>query len=143
MSLFLDLEAEPGRFGCEYDQGRTTVKGRKCVLLYVVLFLPVVLLLNCAKPVAPLVPGLKSPVNGGTLSSLTPILTWTSGSTDAQYRIQVANDSQFQNLVIDESNLAGLSYSIPSGKLAEEHVYYWKVMAVRDGLASDWTPYWS
>ncbi|MBA7710686.1 hypothetical protein ES703_119631 [subsurface metagenome] len=55
----------------------------------------------------------------------------------------MASDGNFQNLIIDEANLSGISYGIPSGKLSEGQTYYWKVRASRGGQTSDWSPYWS
>jgi hypothetical protein len=86
---------------------------------------------------------LDSPGNGGSVSSLTPILAWTCTETNALYRLQVATDSNFQNLLIDESNLTGPSYAIPSGKLSDKQSYYWRVSASKDNQASGWTSYWS
>lgn len=86
---------------------------------------------------------LESPTNGSTVTSLTPILAWTSNVADASYRLQVATDSNFQNLIIDEANLTVPSYSLPSGKLADGKTYYWKVNASADGQTSDWSLVWS
>ena len=109
------------------------------------LLVGMVSLLGCAQPFTPsaLTVTLETPANGSTVSSLTPILTWTSGTGDASYRVQVASDGNFQNLIIDEANLGGVSYGIPSGKLSEGQTYYWKVRASRGGQTSDWSPYWS
>ncbi len=102
-------------------------------------------LLGCITPAAPAVPAvtLGSPANGSTVSSLSPILTWTASTSGASYRVQVANDNNFQNLVIDAANLAGVSYNIPSGKLSKTQTYYWKVSASKDNQTSVWSPYWS
>ena len=108
----------------------------------VFLLVGMVILLGCAQPSAPAVT-LETPANGSSVSSLTPILTWTSGTSDATYRLRVASDNSFQNLIIDEVNLTGISYGIPPGKLTEGQTYYWKVNASRGGQTSDWSPYWS
>ena len=109
------------------------------------LLVGMVALLGCTTPAAPAVPAvtLQSPANGSTVSSLSPILTWTASTSGASYRVQVANDNNFQNLVIDAANLAGVSYSIPSDKLSELQTYYWKVRASKDNQTSVWSPYWS
>jgi len=64
------------------------------------LLVGMVSLLGCAQPFVPsaLTVTLETPANGSTVSSLTPILTWTSGTGDASYRVQVASDGNFQNL---------------------------------------------
>ena len=111
----------------------------------ILILVALVSLLGCAQPLAPSAPSvtLETPANGSTVSSLMPILTWTSGTGDASYRIQVASDSSFQNLIIDEANLGGISYGIPSDRLSEAQTYYWKMRASRGGQTSDWSPYWS
>jgi len=100
---------------------------------------------TCGEPAAPSVaaPTLQAPANGSVVSSLTPILTWAAGTSGASYRLQVASDNSFSNLVVDAANLAGLSYSIPSGKLSQEQTYFWKVKASKDNQESAWSPYWS
>ena len=108
-------------------------------LLLVVL---VTLLISCA-PQPALAVALESPANGSSASSLTPILAWTCSETGASYRVQVASDSNFQSLVIDEANLSGPSYAVPSGKLTTGQSYYWKVSASKGSQTSVWSNYWS
>ena len=103
-------------------------------------------LLGCAgdQPPAPIpAPTLQAPSNGSTVTSLTPILTWSPSVSGASYRLQVANDNNFSNLVVDAANLGGLSYSIPSDKLSQGQTYYWKVRAYKGDQDSSWSPYWS
>ncbi len=99
-------------------------------------------LFGCAELSAPSVT-LEAPANGSEVSSLPPVLTWTSGTSGVTYRVQVASDNNFQNLIIDEANLSGISYGIPSGKLTGGQTYYWKVNVSKGGRISDWSPYWS
>ena len=100
---------------------------------------------TCGQPAAPSVaaPTLEAPANGSTVTSLTPILTWSASTSGASYRLQVANDANFSNLVVDTANLAGLSYTVPAGKLSEGQSYYWKVIASKDNQDSAWSTYWS
>jgi uncharacterized protein (DUF2141 family) len=100
---------------------------------------------TCGEPAAPSVPAptLQAPSNGSVVSSLTPILAWSASTSGASYRLQVASDNNFSNLVVDAANLAGLSYSIPAGKLSQEQTYFWKVRASKDNQESAWSPYWS
>ena len=108
----------------------------------IVLVVALVALLGCF-PVPTLTVTLESPANGSTVDSLTPILAWTCSESGASYRIQVASDGNFQNLVIDVSNLGAPSYSVPSGKLTNDQSYYWRVNATKGGQTSDWSTYWS
>jgi hypothetical protein len=112
---------------------------KKYAMLLVVVL---VALLGCVPPAA-LVVTLDSPGNGSTVQSLTPILAWTCSETGATYRIQVASDGNFQNLIIDASDLSGPSYAVPSGKLNSDQAYYWRVNASKAGRTSDWSTYWS
>jgi len=86
---------------------------------------------------------LQSPGNGSSVSSLQPILAWGCNEPDARYRLQVASDSGFQNLIIDASDLSSPSYTIPSGKLTDSQTYYWRVSASKAGHTSDWSTLWS
>ena len=111
---------------------------------YVVLVLvTLVALLGCGAPQPALTVTLESPANGGSVSSLTPILAWTCSETNAAYRVQVASDSNFQNLIIDAANLSGPSYAVPAGKLTDGQAYYWKVSASKGSQTSGWSNYWS
>ncbi|MDD5590884.1 MAG: hypothetical protein PHY18_03035, partial [Dehalococcoidales bacterium] len=69
---------------------------------------------GCGEGVA-LTVNLETPTNGSTVSSLTPILAWNCNYSDATYRLQVSQHGNFQDLIIDESNLAGPSYTVASG----------------------------
>jgi len=110
---------------------------------YAALLLVVLIaLVGCAPPAA-LVVTLDSPGNGSTVESLTPILAWTCSETGATFRVQVASDGNFQNLIIDESGLGAPSYTLPSGRLNSDQAYYWRVNASKAGRTSDWATYWS
>jgi len=109
------------------------------ILLLVVL----VALLGCAPQPSVLVVTLESPANGSTVNSLTPILAWGCSEAGASYRIQVATNSNFQNLIIDASALSAPSYAVPSGKLSNGQAYYWRVNASKGSKTSDWSTCWS
>ena len=109
----------------------------------VFLLVGVVIMLGCAGPIGAPTVTLQSPQNGSTVSSLTPILAWTSNYADASFRLQVSSDSNFQDLITDESGLSSPSYSIPEGKLSEGQTYYWKVNASKGGQVSNWSAIWA
>ena len=108
----------------------------------ILLLLALVALSGCA-PAPPLAVTLESPANGSSVSSLTPILAWNCSETGASFRLQLASDGNFQNLIIDEANLGSPSYAVPSGKLTKDETYYWKVTASKAGKTSGWSVYWS
>lgn len=108
----------------------------------VILLVFLVSILGCAQPSVSVVT-LESPANGGSVSSLTPILAWNSIGGNALYRLQVATDGNLQNLIIDVANLQNPSYSVPSGKLANGKTYYWRVNASEGEQVSPWSTCWA
>jgi hypothetical protein len=113
---------------------------RKYAIVAIFLVVALVGLFGCAPALAVT---LQSPANGSTVASLSPILAWTCSQSGASFRIQVASDGNFQNLVVDLSNLGAPSYTVPAGKLSEGQAYYWRVSATKGGQTSDWSTYWS
>jgi len=112
--------------------------------LAALLLVVVMVMAGCAPGPSP-VPqvALQAPANGSSVSSLTPALSWGSSGADVVYRVQLASDSGFQSVLFDESNLGGLSYGVPSGKLSAGNTYYWRVSASRNSQTSGWSDYWS
>lgn len=90
-----------------------------------------------------LVVTLETPADGSAVPSLTPILAWSCTGVPTAYRLQVAADSDFQNLIIDITDLEDASYDVPPGKLAYGQTYYWRVNASAYGQTSGWSTYWS
>lgn len=112
----------------------------RCALT--LLFIIVLLLAGCT-PSPQLTVKLASPLNGSEVISLSPMLLWGGGGNGTTYRLLVAADLNFQNLVIDASNLGEPRYTIPSGKLISNKTYYWKIIAHKGTTTSDWSPQWS
>ncbi len=110
--------------------------------LVVPLLITLLILMGCA-PQTQLTVKLASPAHGSEVTSLAPMLIWGGGDTTATYRLLVAADSNFQNLVIDASNLGEPRYTIPSRKLLSDKTYYWKVIASKGNVTSDWSSSWS
>jgi hypothetical protein len=86
---------------------------------------------------------LPSPANGATNVSTTPTLSWNRVSCAINYRLQVANDSLFQSIVLDQNWITGTSYQVPSGLLSNSKTYYWRVNANSAGEISAWSLVWS
>ncbi|MDZ7755195.1 fibronectin type III domain-containing protein [Rhodohalobacter sp.] len=89
----------------------------------------------------PATPTLLSPSNGSSGVSTSPNLDWNSVSNVSSYRLQVAEDSGFSNIVKNDNGLTQSQQSV-SG-LDYETTYYWRVRAVNSDGASDWSPVWS
>ncbi|HMQ99702.1 MAG TPA: hypothetical protein PKE39_11825, partial [Ignavibacteria bacterium] len=77
----------------------------------------------------PAAPVLLSPANGATGISLTPLLDWNDVSGSVKYRIMLASDSGFTNILADDSTMSVSQYNVPAALLANSTVYYWKVAA--------------
>ena len=83
----------------------------------------------------PSVPVLLLPANGAITSDYTSTLNWSdstvpAGTTLDHYQLQVATDSAFTAIVIDE-NIPGLTQSTftPAADLNSNTRYYWRVRA--------------
>jgi len=72
-------------------------------------------------PPLPPKPALKSLAKEAVVGSLTPRLEWYASTGAQDYGLQVATDSGFTNLVVDESGIAELYYDVPDGLLNLEH----------------------
>jgi subtilisin family serine protease len=81
-------------------------------------------------PNPPSVPVLVSPINNGQVNSLQPMLTWLSsilpvGTIFKNYNIQIATDSQFNDIVYDQ--LSVNTFVQVSPDLNNSQKYYWRV----------------
>jgi len=81
----------------------------------------------------PTAPTLLSPPNNATGVSLTPAMDWTDVSGNITYRIQVATNNTFSNIVYDNSSIIMSQFNIPSGYLIGSTQYYWRVAAINSG----------
>jgi aqualysin 1 len=92
-------------------------------------------------PPPPAAPTLVSPANGATGVSTSPTLTWNASATATSYRVQVATDAGFTNVVSDQANLPGTSANVTG--LAGNTVHYWRVNASNAGGTGPWSTVWS
>jgi len=94
-------------------------------------------------PAAPAPPVLTTPTNGAINISLTPTLGWNASAGASSYRLQVSTDSNFASTTLDVPGLANPGYVIPSGLLANNTKYYWRVNATNPGGTSLWSTTWN
>lgn len=87
-------------------------------------------------------PNLINPVNGATNQSLTPFLDWSDVSSATSYRIQVSADSLFGSPVFDTSGVGVSQLYVPSGKLLDNTLYYWRVNAANSFGTGGWSTIW-
>ncbi|HNW61303.1 MAG TPA: T9SS type A sorting domain-containing protein, partial [bacterium] len=84
-------------------------------------------------------PVLNSPGNGVSGISISSTLSWNAAARATSYTLQVATNSSFSNLVINQSGISGTSYSV---SLSYSTTYYWRVNAANSAGVSMWsTPF--
>lgn len=76
----------------------------------------------------PVVPTLFSPSLEGSPYPLDLSFTWQSVEQAGSYHFQLARDSEFTNIIIDEPNLSTATYT-PTSALDSSTAYYWRVSA--------------
>ncbi|MEP7146961.1 MAG: hypothetical protein ABI792_08115, partial [bacterium] len=91
----------------------------------------------------PSAPQLVYPPNGSTNILLTPLLDWNNVSNADNYRVQLARDTGFASLLIDQSNLASSQYLVTASTLSYDSVYYWRANATNSNGTSIWSPVWN
>ncbi len=89
----------------------------------------------------PATPTLASPGNGATDVSTSPTLSWNGASGASSYQLQVATNTGFSALVLDQNGVTETSRGL-SG-LANSTTYYWRVRAVNDSGASAYSSVWN
>src|SRR5207245_3267807 len=82
-----------------------------------------------------------SPVSGSTNQPTTLTLSWNSSPTAASYRVQVATDSLFTALTLDDSTVTTTSRQVSS--LSNNTLYYWRVSAKNTGGSSGFSSAWN
>jgi hypothetical protein len=75
------------------------------------------------------------------IGSTTPMLTWNPQLAADSYILQVAKDSGFSTIVVNESGIINTSYvvSVPFDKYT---LYYWRVAGVNTEGVGSWSPAW-
>lgn len=81
-------------------------------------------------------PTLISPDNNSTVD-IPVTLQWTPVPTADSYRLQVAKSFDFQNIMLDISNLTSTSYTITH--LESDTKFYWRVLATKNNSTSPWS----
>jgi surface antigen len=88
----------------------------------------------------PAVPVLSSPRNLERDVSLTPTLSWNPAARATSYWVQVRQGS---TVVFENNNLTSTSVTVPSGRLARNTTYTWRVKAKNAVGESNWSAEWS
>ncbi|MCZ6776089.1 MAG: T9SS type A sorting domain-containing protein [Ignavibacteria bacterium] len=90
---------------------------------------------------APTPPVLVSPVNGLVGNEVSVPLLWYSSATAATYGVQVATDSAFTGIVLNDSSLTDTTRVVTN--LQPLTTYYWRVNATNVGGTSSYSTPWS
>lgn len=90
---------------------------------------------------APSAPILSLPANGTIDVAVNPTLRWNHSSGAVSYRLEVAMDSLFGSIVVNQSYVPDTSYAV-SG-LTTDTQYYWRVSATNGGGSSAFSVVWT
>ena len=85
----------------------------------------------------PSVPVLATPSNGATAVDLTPTLTWNAATGAERYRVQLATDSLFTSIVLNDSTITTTSRQVST--LEYQKLYYWRVAAINSTGSSTYS----
>ncbi len=87
-------------------------------------------------------PVLQQPANQSTVTTLTPLLQWSSSLTIAEFNFQLSTDSLFSS-ILHEVVTNNFSTQLPDGLLLEGQNYYWRVRSTVNGETGPWSEVWS
>ena len=92
--------------------------------------------------IPPEAPVLLSPADMSTGISTAPTLAWNASTGAVSYHVEVSTDSDFSNIVYNQSGIVTTSVQV-SG-LKKNAIHYWRVNATSGtGGISDWSSIWS
>ncbi len=115
----LTISAEAGSVPATYD---VTLQGTTASLQHTVPFK-----LSISN-VVPAIPTLLLPEQAGSPYPLNPSFTWQPVTQASGYHFQLALDSEFTKIIIDEPDLNAAAFT-PASPLDSATVYYWRVSA--------------
>lgn len=98
---------------------------------------------KCSSPgtvIFPFRPNLISPENNAANTPQAIIFTWQSLICAISYHIQVATDSLFNNIILEDSTLSVTSKDLCN--LGYANSYYWRVRGYCDNAWSRWSVVW-
>lgn len=70
-----------------------------------------------------------------------PMLSWSTIDGADSYEVHLATDVAFENLIFRQAGLTDTT--VDAGVIPYSSTYFWRVRAIRAGLASDWSALWS
>ncbi|MDZ7269889.1 MAG: SBBP repeat-containing protein [candidate division KSB1 bacterium] len=92
-------------------------------------------------PTAPAAPALLAPPNGAKDLTMPVTLSWEKVEGAATYHLQVATDSAFTTLAVEQEKFTATTVKLTT--LTAGTTYYWRVAASNAGGTSPWSASWS
>ena len=92
---------------------------------------------------SPNTPNLISPTNNSNILTLTPTLYWSDVTGATSYTVQVASDTSFLTLAVNQGGILISHYQIPTGALTGNTTYYWRVKAINETGSGPWSVRWT
>lgn len=90
----------------------------------------------------PSAPSLLFPANGSQGVSVTTTLDWTNVYNASTYGVQVSINPQFTSTVVNATGLAASEYTIPTGLLYGNTVYFWRANAANGMGSGPFSAFW-
>ncbi len=87
-------------------------------------------------------PVLVSPENNAIDIIINNNFTWEESLNVESYRIQIATDVEFTNIIFDDNKIDGTNWQ-NYHPLVPSTIYYWRVQSVATGKLSTWSDGWS
>lgn len=84
-------------------------------------------------------PTLISPADNANDILLTATLDWEDATNALYYELEVSTNSSFTYPIISVNDLTSSQYTIPSNRLDENTLYYWRVRIIKNRDISTWT----
>ncbi len=85
---------------------------------------------------------LVSPLDNTSNVAENPTLKWEAISEALFYKVQIATDSKFENIVFDKSDISTNENEIQNALSLGFKTYYWRVAAVNSGGLSQYSEVW-
>lgn len=100
-------------------------------------------ILNFAVLNAPDTPELIYPASATTGNSTSLTFKWKDVATASSYRLQIAKDNKFNEIVKDVNELKQSEFALPGDALDNNQMYFWRVNAANVGGTVPWSNPWS
>jgi hypothetical protein len=99
--------------------------------------------LEITELILPSAPTLISPENGVTIDSLTPTFDWADAAGATSYKLEVAVDNNFSNIMCTKTVMDSNTTLSETEKLSYGTHYYWRVRGTNASGLGDWSSIWS